>query len=38
MLSHEVEGDEAYGIAGQKGQPEVVKKKGRKGHCQLKDN
>ena len=30
-LSHEVECDEAYVIAGHKGQPEVVKKKGRKG-------
>jgi transposase-like protein len=30
-LSNEVEGAEAYVIAGQKGQPEVVKKKGRKG-------
>ena len=30
-LSHEVECDEAYVIAGHKGQPEVVKKKGRQG-------
>ena len=30
-LSHEVECDEAYVIAGHKGQPEVVKKKRRKG-------
>jgi transposase-like protein len=30
-LSNEVECDEAYGIAGHKGQPEVVKNKGRKG-------
>ena len=30
-LSHEVECDEAYVIAGHKGQPEVVKNKGRKG-------
>jgi len=30
-LSNEVECDEAYVIAGHKGQPEVVKKKGRKG-------
>jgi transposase len=29
-LSHEVECDEAYVIAGHKGQPEVVKNKGRK--------
>ena len=31
MLSNEVECDEAYVIAGHKGQPEVVKEKGRKG-------
>jgi transposase-like protein len=31
-LSHEVECDEAYVIAGHKGQPEVVQLKGRKGH------
>jgi hypothetical protein len=31
ILSHEVECDEAYVIAGHKGQPEVVKNKGRKG-------
>src|SRR5260370_14590213 len=31
MLSNEVECDEAYVIAGHKGQPEVVKSKGRKG-------
>ena len=30
-LSNEVECDEAYVIAGHKGQPEVVKHKGRKG-------
>lgn len=30
-LANEVECDEAYGIAGHKGQPEVVKNKGRKG-------
>jgi hypothetical protein len=30
-LSHEVECDEAYVIAGHKGQPEVVKTKRRKG-------
>lgn len=30
-LSHEVECDEAYVVAGHKGQPEVVKKKGRQG-------
>ncbi len=30
-LSNEVECDEAYVIAGHKGQPEVVKTKGRKG-------
>jgi len=30
-LSNEVECDEAYVVAGHKGQPEVVKKKGRKG-------
>jgi len=30
-LSNEVECDEAYGVAGQKGPPEVVKEKGRKG-------
>ena len=30
-LSNEVECDEAYVIAGHKGQPEAVKKKGRKG-------
>jgi len=29
--SHEVECDEAYVVAGQKGQPEVVQNKGRKG-------
>jgi transposase len=32
-LSHEVECDEAYVSASHKGQPEVVKKKGRKGRC-----
>jgi transposase-like protein len=31
-LSNEVECDEAYVIAGHKGQPEVVQLKGRKGH------
>src|SRR5215469_2365956 len=31
MLSNEVECDEAYVVAGHKGQPEVVKNKGRKG-------
>src|SRR5215813_7038177 len=31
MLSNEVECDEAYVIAGHKGQPEVVKTQGRKG-------
>ena len=31
MLSHEVECDEAYVIAGHKGQPEVVKSKERQG-------
>src|SRR5437773_7850903 len=31
MLSNEVECDEAYVIAGHKGQPEVVKNKGRQG-------
>ena len=31
MLSNEVECDEAYVIAGHKGQPEVVKQKDRKG-------
>jgi transposase-like protein len=31
MLSSEVEGEEAYVIAGHQGQPEVVKGKGRKG-------
>ncbi len=31
ILSNEVECDEAYVIAGHKGQPEVVKNKGRKG-------
>ena len=31
ILSNEVECDEAYVIAGHKGQPEVVKQKGRKG-------
>ena len=31
MLSNEVECDEAYVIAGHKGQPEVVKSKGRQG-------
>ena len=31
ILSNEVECDEAYVIAGHKGQPEVVKHKGRKG-------
>ena len=30
-LSNEVECDEVYVIAGHKGQPEVVKNKGRKG-------
>ena len=30
-LSHEVECDEAYVVAGHKGQPEVVQNKGRKG-------
>ena len=30
-LSHEVECDEAYVVAGHKGQPEVVQTKGRKG-------
>jgi transposase-like protein len=30
-LSNEVECDEAYVVAGHKGQPEVVKKKGRQG-------
>ena len=30
-LSNEVECDEAYVIAGHKGQPEVLKSKGRKG-------
>jgi hypothetical protein len=30
-LSNEVECDEAYVVAGHKGQPEVVKSKGRKG-------
>ena len=30
-LSHEVECDEAYVVAGHKGQPEVVKTTGRKG-------
>jgi transposase-like protein len=30
-LSNEVEADEAYVISGHKGQPEVVKQKGRKG-------
>jgi ISXO2-like transposase domain len=30
-LSHEVECDEAYVIAGHKGQPEAVKSKGRQG-------
>ena len=30
-LTNEVEADEAYVIAGHKGQPEVVKSKGRKG-------
>ena len=30
-LSHEVECDEAYVVAGHKGQPEVVKSTGRKG-------
>ena len=30
-LSNEIECDEAYVIAGHKGQPEVVKNKGRKG-------
>jgi hypothetical protein len=29
-LANEVEADEAYVIAGHKGQPEVVKQKGRK--------
>ena len=31
ILSNEVECDEAYVVAGHKGQPEVVKTKGRKG-------
>jgi hypothetical protein len=31
ILSHEVECDEAYVVAGHKGQPEVVKSQGRKG-------
>jgi len=31
ILSNEVECDEAYVVAGQKGQPEAVKQKGRKG-------
>jgi transposase-like protein len=31
ILSNEVECDEAYVVAGHKGQPEVVKQKGRKG-------
>ena len=31
-LSNEVECDEAYVMVGHKGQPEVVKTKGRKGH------
>jgi transposase len=31
ILSNEVECDEAYVVAGHKGQPEVVKNKGRKG-------
>jgi transposase-like protein len=30
-LSNEIECDEAYVVAGHKGQPEVVKSKGRKG-------
>jgi len=30
-LSNEVEGDEAYVVAGHKGQPAVVKTQGRKG-------
>ena len=34
-LSNEVECDEAYVIAGHKGQPEVVKSKERKGHRRL---
>ena len=36
-LSNEVECDEAYVVAGHKGQPEVVKSKGRKGRrCRRK--
>jgi len=36
-LSNEVECDEAYVIAGHKGQPEVVQSKGRQGRrCRLK--
>jgi transposase len=35
ILSNEVECDEAYVIAGHKGQPEVVKNKGRKGRRRL---
>jgi transposase-like protein len=31
ILSNEVECDEAYGVAGHKGQPEVVRSKERKG-------
>jgi hypothetical protein len=31
MLSNEVECDEAYVIAGHKGQPEVMKQKSQKG-------
>jgi len=31
ILSNEVECDEAYVVAGHKGQPEIVKTKGRKG-------
>jgi hypothetical protein len=34
-LAHEVEGDQASGRAGQKGQPEVVKKTRRKGRRRL---
>src|SRR5262245_65686967 len=33
MLCNEVECDEAYVIADHKGQPAVVKRKGRKGRC-----
>jgi hypothetical protein len=31
ILSNEVERDEAYAVAGHKGQPEVIKSTGRKG-------